>query len=98
MTGRESEELVLLKRMVNELISQFENTKEELQKAGSENRQLRYNLQERESKMAELQKDYERLKLSGAIRGDGENSLEAKKRINNIVREIDNCIALLNNI
>jgi len=98
MTGRESEELVLLKTRVSELISQFESTKSELRKARSENQKLNYDLRERDEKYAELENEYNRLKLSGAILGDGENSLEAKKRINNLVREIDNCIALLNNI
>jgi hypothetical protein len=28
--------------------------------------------------------------------GDGENAIEAKRKINELVREIDRCIALLN--
>jgi chromosome segregation ATPase len=98
MTGRESEELVLLKTRVSELISRFEQTTAELRNARSENEKLIYELRERDEKYAELENEYNRLKLSGAILGDGENTLEAKKRINNLVREIDNCIALLNNI
>lgn len=98
MTGRESEELVLLKTRVSELISRFEQTTAELRNARSENEKLVYELRERDEKYAELENEYNRLKLSGAILGDGENTLEAKKRINNLVREIDNCIALLNNI
>lgn len=98
MTVRESEELVLLKTRVSELISHFERTTTELRKVRSENQRLNYELRERDEKYAELEKEFNRLKLSGAILGDGENSLEAKKRINNLVREIDNCIALLNNI
>lgn len=98
MTGRESEELVLLKLRVNELISHFERSTDELQRVRSENQRLSYELREKEIKFEELEREYNRLKLSGAILGDGENSLEAKKRINSLVREIDNCIALLNNI
>jgi hypothetical protein len=45
--------------------------------------------------MKELEKKYERIKLSGAILGDGENTVEAKRRINELMREIDKCIALL---
>ncbi|TFH38227.1 MAG: hypothetical protein E4G95_04060 [Bacteroidia bacterium] len=98
MTGGESEELVLLKTRVSELISKYEVTISELRKVRSENQRLNSELHERNAKYAEMEKEYDRLKLSGAILGDGENSLEAKKRINNLVREIDNCIALLNNI
>jgi hypothetical protein len=39
---------------------------------------------------------YERIKLSGALLGEGENALEAKKKITELVREIDRCVALLN--
>ena len=46
----------------------------------------------------DLKVDINRVSLSGAILGEGEKSQESKKRINDLVREIDNCIALLNNI
>ena len=45
--------------------------------------------------MKELEKKYERIKLSGALLGEGENASEAKRKINELVREIDKCIALL---
>jgi hypothetical protein len=46
--------------------------------------------------MKELEKKYERTKLTGALLGDGENAREAKRKITELVREIDRCIALLN--
>ena len=98
MTGSESEELVLLKRRVIDLISKFEKLKGDNRQLRSENEKLRYELKAETTKLDELEREYDRLKLSGAILGDGEHSQEAKKRINNLVREIDNCIALLNNI
>ena len=53
-------------------------------------------LQEKEEKMKELEIKYERVKLSGALLGEGENANEAKKKITELVREIDKCVALLN--
>jgi hypothetical protein len=52
-------------------------------------------LTERETEMIELEKKYERVKLTGALLGEGENANEAKRKITELVREIDNCIALL---
>jgi hypothetical protein len=53
-------------------------------------------LQERDARIKELELKYERIKLSGALLGDGENAGEAKKKITELVREIDKCVALLN--
>ena len=53
-------------------------------------------LQDREEKLKELEIKYERVKLSGALLGEGENAFEAKKKITELVREIDRCVALLN--
>ena len=98
MTGRESEELVLLKRRVTDLIGQYRSVQEDHKKALAEMNRLDYDLKACEAKYVDLVRENERLKLSGAILGDEESSSEAKKRINGLVREIDNCIALLNNI
>jgi hypothetical protein len=53
-------------------------------------------IQEREINIKELENKYERVKLSGALLGEGDNALEAKKKIMELVREIDRCVALLN--
>ena len=53
-------------------------------------------MEERKQKLNELETKYERLKLTGALLGEGENATEAKRKINELVREIDRCVALLN--
>jgi len=53
-------------------------------------------LQDKEEKIKELEIKYERVKLSGALLGEGENAGEARKKITELVREIDRCVALLN--
>ena len=57
---------------------------------------LKKKLIEKESENSELIKNYERVKMSGALLGGSENAFEAKKKINELVREIDRCVALLN--
>lgn len=43
-----------------------------------------------------LQEENKVLKMASAIRGDDENVTESKRRISQLVREIDRCLALLN--
>jgi hypothetical protein len=60
------------------------------------NEVLKTTLQERDVKIRELEIKYERVKLSGALLGEGENGVEARRKITELVREIDRCVALLN--
>jgi len=98
MTEREVEELILLKRKIDELLVRYEKMQQELDNERSEKEKLKKLIFDREEEIEKLEKEYNKLQLSGAIKGDDENSLFARKRINNLVREIDKCIALLNNI
>ncbi|MDT8401553.1 MAG: hypothetical protein RQ743_07655 [Bacteroidales bacterium] len=98
MTEREVEELVMLKRKVEELLSRYEETQKDLIGLRSEKEELEGRILVRENELVELENKYNKLQLSGAIKGDEESARLARKRINDLVREIDNCIALLNNI
>jgi predicted nucleic acid-binding Zn-ribbon protein len=96
MSGQGYEELIVLNRKLDELLDRYNNLKHEVSNLKSGNEVLKGMLQEREEKMKELEIKYERIKLSGALLGEGENALEAKKKITELVREIDRCVALLN--
>jgi predicted nucleic acid-binding Zn-ribbon protein len=96
MSGQGYEELKLLNRKIDELVNNYNNLKHECENLRTEKEALKSSLLDRETEMKELEKKYERVKLSGALLGDGENATEAKKKITELVREIDNCIALLN--
>ncbi len=98
MTEREVEELILLKRKVEELVVRYEETERDLVSLRSEKEELEKELHEKEEELIELEEKYNKLQLSGAIKGDEESTRLARKRINKLVREIDKCIALLNNI
>ena len=98
MTEREAEELILLKRKVEELLGRYEEVYKDLAEMRSEKEEMEGALREKEKELVEFENKYNKLQLSGAIKGDEESALFARKRINKLVREIDNCIALLNNI
>jgi predicted nucleic acid-binding Zn-ribbon protein len=95
MSGQGYEELKLLNRKIDELVNSYHNLKQEFKNLKSEKEALKAAILDRETEIKELEKKYERVKLFGALLGDGENAIEAKKKITELVREIDNCIALL---
>jgi len=78
------------------LLNRYNNLKAECEEINNRNRALEGMLRERDEKIKELETKYERVKISGALLGEGENALEAKKKITELVREIDRCVALLN--
>ena len=96
MSGQGYEELIILNRKLDELLDRYNNLKLEVTDLKSGNEVLKGMLQAREEQMKELEIKYERIKLSGALLGEGENAFEAKRKITELVREIDRCVALLN--
>ena len=62
-----------------------------------ENEELRQKLDEKEKEIAENKKEQNTQQLARTfLAASGNDPQEAKNKINKIVREIDNCIALLN--
>lgn len=57
--------------------------------------QLKERLNEYEHRIAELEDTTKTLKIAKSLTGAGENT-DAKLKINELVREIDKCISLLN--
>ncbi len=90
------EELIILNRKLDELFNRYNELKTECMNLRSVNEAVRKQLQERDARIKELENRYERIKLSGALLGDGEHVVEARKKITELVREIDRCVALLN--
>jgi chromosome segregation ATPase len=95
MSDQGYEELTLLNKKLEELFERYNNLRIKNVELKSENEAIKHNLQERDDKIKELEIKYERIKLSGALIGEGDNAAEAKKKINELVREIDRCAALL---
>ena len=96
MSGQGYDELIILNRKLDELLSRYNNLKSEVADLKNGNELLKAKLNDREEKMKELEIKYDRIKLTGALLGEGGSALEAKKKITELVREIDKCVALLN--
>jgi chromosome segregation ATPase len=96
MPGQGYEELIILNRKLDELLTRYSGLKVENQNLKKATEDLQSRLQEREQKLKELEIKYEKVKLTGALLGEGENAGEAKRKLNDLVREIDKCVALLN--
>ena len=96
MSGKGYEELIVLNRKLDELLNRYNNLRTEVTELKNGNEGLKTMLQNRDVKIKELEIKYERVKLSGALLGEGENASEAKKKITELMREIDRCVALLN--
>lgn len=89
------EEYLLMKRAVEELISEHERLKIEAVNLKQELESARVELIEKKEEVKELKAKYDRARFSGAILGNSEDADVAKRRVNELVREIDKCIALL---
>ncbi len=96
MSGQGYDELRLLNRKLDELLNRYNDLKAVNRELGIKNEELGSLLKEHEEKIKKTETEFERLKLSGALLGGGENVTEAKKKITELVREIDRCVALLN--
>jgi coenzyme F420-reducing hydrogenase delta subunit len=96
MSGQGYEELKNLNSKLDELLDKYNNLKTEYTQLKTGNEAMKSQLQDRETTIRELEIKNERIKLSGALLGEGENATEAKKKITELVREIDRCVALLN--
>jgi chromosome segregation ATPase len=96
MSDQGYEELALLNKKLEELFERYNDLRTKNKELKIENELVRRSLQEKNEEIKQLEIKYQRVKLSGALLGEGGNAGEAKKKINELVREIDRCVALLN--
>jgi predicted nucleic acid-binding Zn-ribbon protein len=96
MSEKVLEGIVVLNKNIGRLLDEYNNLKADYDKLQKELNELSYGTRQKESELDDLKRSYERAKLTGALMGEGENARDAKRKLNELVREIDNCIALLN--
>ena len=96
MTERESALLREFKGKLDKLIELYLRIKREKQLLIEGQSQLKEQIRILSVKNEELIKKSEDLKFAKSLLGSDGDSHEAKLKLNRIVREIDNCIALLN--
>jgi len=89
--------LLKLQAKTEKLIALYAAEKEKNSRLSQEVEHFKLSLSENKTEVETLKTKYENLRLAGAILAESDgNSNEARQRLNRIIREIDQCIALLN--
>ena len=97
MDSRNEDLIATLKSKVKSIIDLYENQKKINIELENNNHELNEKLILLQNKVSDVEEKYENLKLARAIVSpDEEGTHEARIKVNRIVREIDKCIALLN--
>ena len=78
------------------LLANYQQLKEELKTSNQKVDVLSKQLDEHNQTIQQLNEKNKVLKLSSSIQGEQGDNKAAKQKINELVREIDKCIALLN--
>lgn len=95
MTNKNLGLLEDLKKQIDVLVSTCNSLKKEKEQYLLEKLNLLEQIEILTQNNKKLENQYQTLKVAESLSGISGNE-DAKKRINNIVREIDKCIALLN--
>ncbi|MDA3818191.1 MAG: hypothetical protein PF486_12490 [Prolixibacteraceae bacterium] len=96
MTEQDQHLIDEMKKNIRRLIDSLEQTKAELSRIKDEKVNLENELNQNRSEHQALLKRYENLKVAKALAEGDPESQAAKQKINKILREVDKCIALLN--
>lgn len=78
------------------LISAYHAQVDSVESLRTENGKLSGKVDELNAEIERLNEENKVLRMASAIKGDEEKVTESKRRISQLVREIDRCIALLN--
>lgn len=81
---------------VNKLMQLHKKVKDENEKLQTEKERLLNALEQHRMAISELEEQNKRIKLAKSLAASGESSSDVKLKINEMVREIDKCIAFLN--
>ena len=96
MTAKDNAVINELNEKIERLIKLYISSLDKNREMDSEIKELRIQIERMKSENMKLHEEIKTLKVATAI-STGEGSTEAKSRISQLVREIDKCIALLNN-
>ena len=81
---------------IKKLISLHDNIKQERELAVDETEKIKKELIEKREVIKKLEEKIKLINMSKVVSSSKEDSKETKQKINDYVREIDKCIALLN--
>tara|TARA_B100000683_G_scaffold211044_1_gene205725 strand:+ start:15384 stop:15668 length:285 start_codon:yes stop_codon:yes gene_type:complete len=89
--------VVNIEKKVNKIISLYRSLKKEKEEILEENTNLRSEILERDNNIKSLEEKIKLLRITKSVGDhDLEINKESRQKINEYVREIDKCIALLN--
>ncbi|MEL5902910.1 hypothetical protein AAEZ35_10680 [Elizabethkingia anophelis subsp. anophelis] len=88
---------VSLEKKILRLTANYKNLSEKYVELSDKYEKLRMKYEDESSKNEELQEEQRRIKLMSAISGNPEHNRLMKNHINRLVKEIDSCIAQLQN-
>ena len=88
---------VSLEKKILKLTANYKNLSEKYAELSDKYEKLRMKYEDESSKNEELQEEQRRIKLMSAISGNPEHNRLMKNHINRLVKEIDSCIAQLQN-
>lgn len=82
---------------VEKLVKAQEGLRDENAVLKRRNEELERLVSEQKNALSELEEQNKVVKIAKAVTDDDEDRKEQRKRLNELVREVDKCIALLNN-
>ena len=85
-----------LKKSVYQLMNKYAVLDAEKKELEEQNSILKKEIEEQQSEIEDLKNKYKVLKMAKSLEGSSNENKEVKLKINEMVREIDKCIALLN--
>jgi regulator of replication initiation timing len=85
-----------LKVKVDRLWKSRQNLAEKLEKVENNNSQLLIELETLRQEVSSLREANQVLRMAKAVSGEDQNTRDLKLRINDYIREIDRCLALIN--
>ena len=88
--------VVSLESKIEKLVDLHHRSKKEMTALQTQHNHLTQTIAEQKQTIKELEERSKVLKLSKTLSNTNENTTELKLKINELIREVDKCIALLN--
>ena len=85
-----------LQQKVEKLVERYRASEATILSLNQQLSSLQLQLEEKQNRISDLKEKNKILKLSASLQGKGEDTKATKQQINELVREVDKCIALLN--
>ena len=86
-----------LRAKISQLIDLYENKQKECSLLEDKVRELEASIKKKDNDSEFVKQENKKLILATAFKSGSKDAIEAKRNINKLVKEIDRCIALLNN-